>query len=205
MARRTKEQAEKTRTDILSAAAALFVENGVSHTSLNDIAQKAKVTRGAIYWHFKNKGDIFDALHEDLYQSFVGMIEGDLEIDHSAPLEQLKERCLQMFQDLEVDVRKRQMLTLFLIRSEYAGELEVYREDHANKKADNVKLFTQYFERARTKGVILPHADSEMLAHSVCCYMKGMVVEYLSQPESEDMQKRAPALIELFFNGLYNR
>ena len=48
--RRTKEQAEQTRTSILASAEILFLEKGVAHTSLEHIAKHAGVTRGAVYW-----------------------------------------------------------------------------------------------------------------------------------------------------------
>ncbi len=49
MARRTKEEAAATRDSILDAAEQLFVEQGVSRTTLQHIASAAGVTRGAIY------------------------------------------------------------------------------------------------------------------------------------------------------------
>lgn len=49
MARKTKQQAEETRQEILDAAIKTFSERGVSATSLADIAKSAGVTRGAIY------------------------------------------------------------------------------------------------------------------------------------------------------------
>ena len=65
--RRTKEDAELTKQTILKAAVDVFTERGVAKASLEEIARKADVTRGAVYWHFKNKMEIFDALHENLH------------------------------------------------------------------------------------------------------------------------------------------
>jgi TetR/AcrR family acrAB operon transcriptional repressor len=56
MVRRTKEEAAATRDSILDAAEILFAKNGVSRTTLQHIATAAGVTRGAIYWHFVDKG-----------------------------------------------------------------------------------------------------------------------------------------------------
>ena len=64
MARRTKEDAAETRSRLLDAAELLFHEKGVSRTSLNDIALAAGATRGAIYWHFQDKADLFNAMME---------------------------------------------------------------------------------------------------------------------------------------------
>ncbi|MDV7394715.1 TetR family transcriptional regulator, partial [Arthrospira platensis SPKY1] len=62
MVRKTKEEAWETRQRILDAAEQVFQRQGVSRTSLSHIAAEAGVTRGAIYWHFKNKVDLYDAM-----------------------------------------------------------------------------------------------------------------------------------------------
>ncbi len=53
--RRTKEDAQLTREALLDAAEVLFAQRGVSRTSLQEIAKAAGMTRGAVYWHFKDK------------------------------------------------------------------------------------------------------------------------------------------------------
>ena len=55
--RRTKEEAEQTRAAILEAALEAFSEMGFDSANLDKIAQQANVTRGAIYWHFKDRGN----------------------------------------------------------------------------------------------------------------------------------------------------
>lgn len=62
MSRKTKEEAEKTRSLILANALALFVKKGYEHTTFNDIAAKLKMTKGAVYWHFASKADLLEAL-----------------------------------------------------------------------------------------------------------------------------------------------
>lgn len=60
--RRTKEDMLKTRETILSVALDCFLEKGFEATSLVEVASKANVTRGAIYWHFENKQDLYRAV-----------------------------------------------------------------------------------------------------------------------------------------------
>jgi len=62
MARKTKAEALETRTLLIDAAERVFHERGVSRTSLQDIAAAAGLTRGAMYWHFKDKADVFIAM-----------------------------------------------------------------------------------------------------------------------------------------------
>lgn len=58
MARRTKEEAEETQKAICLAALDIFCEKGYSRTTFDEIAKRINLTKGAIYWHFRNKADI---------------------------------------------------------------------------------------------------------------------------------------------------
>jgi len=62
MARKTKAEAERTRLKILKSALSLFVEKGFERTTFEDIAAKIKLTKGAVYWHFKSKQDLLGEL-----------------------------------------------------------------------------------------------------------------------------------------------
>ena len=56
------QQAAATREELLAQSLALFAKRGVSNTSLDDVATAAGVTKGAIYWHFHNKDELFQAI-----------------------------------------------------------------------------------------------------------------------------------------------
>lgn len=68
MSKKTYEEAQKTKQSILAAAKQVFTEKGYAKTSLSDIARVAQVTRGAIYWHFENKGELLAALVEEQFE-----------------------------------------------------------------------------------------------------------------------------------------
>lgn len=70
MPRRAKEDAEKTRKQILASALSLFAKNGYDHTTFNDIAQRLKMTKGAVYWHFKSKDALLIALVNEMLERF---------------------------------------------------------------------------------------------------------------------------------------
>ncbi len=60
------EQSESTRAALLQAARELFTENGYANTTTEDISQRAGVTRGALYYQFRDKFGLFRAVVEDL-------------------------------------------------------------------------------------------------------------------------------------------
>lgn len=51
--RKTKAESQKTRQHLLNAALEVFHKQGVTRATLQEIAQEAGVTRGALYWHFR--------------------------------------------------------------------------------------------------------------------------------------------------------
>jgi AcrR family transcriptional regulator len=56
----------ETRAELLAAARQLFGERGYAATSLDDIAARASVTKGALYHHFRGKTDLFQAVYEQV-------------------------------------------------------------------------------------------------------------------------------------------
>jgi AcrR family transcriptional regulator len=204
MARKTKEDAEETRDSILEAATRVFIENGFSNASLEQIAVKAGVTRGAIYWHFKNKMDIFQALHDQLYTPFSEMIVKDLEEDNNMPLKQLEELCIKLFIDLEKIPQRKRILTIFFLKCDYSGQMQKLLECQNMRKKDSMNLFAKYFERAKEKGHIAKDADSYILTVSLVCYITGIAYECLRNPTMIEIEKEIPKLISLFFIGINN-
>ena len=75
MARRTKEEAERTRTRIMASALALFAKKGYDRTTFNDIAARLNLTKGAVYWHFESKEALLMALLDEMLAKFRRQIE----------------------------------------------------------------------------------------------------------------------------------
>ena len=88
--RKTKEEAEKTRDNILKSALKVFLKNGYSKTSLAGIAENAGYTRGAVYWHFKDKSEILEKIiskfHERFFSEQNNILESSLD-----PLQKIRE------------------------------------------------------------------------------------------------------------------
>lgn len=202
MVRKTKEEALETRNSILIAASEIFIEKGVSNASLEMIAERAGVTRGAIYWHFKNKVDIFEALHEQLHESLHGMVLQDLEKDHPLPLQQLEELCVALLRDLHHNEHKKRILKIFMLKCDYSGDMEPILTEQSARKCQNKELFARYFDRAVEKGYLHKDTNTSMLTVSLFCYFTGIVYEHLRNPELFDLEKDAPMLMHQLFAGL---
>jgi AcrR family transcriptional regulator len=63
---RRSEHAEDTRAAIVAAARSLFGERGYARSSLDEVAERARVTKGAVYHHFRGKEDLLRAVYEEV-------------------------------------------------------------------------------------------------------------------------------------------
>ncbi len=202
MARKTKQQALETRQHLLDVAIRLFSQHGVSATSLADIAKAAGVTRGAIYWHFKNKSDLFNEIWE-LTESSIG----DLETEYRAkfpddPLSVVRELLIYILQATVADERRRSMTEIIFHKCEFVGELAVLQEARR-------KLYMEGNERIESS--LQRCIDAEMLpknlrlSHSVILlrsYITGLMENWLVAPDSFDLYGQAEdyvaILLEMF-------
>ncbi|MDR1917160.1 MAG: TetR family transcriptional regulator [Synergistaceae bacterium] len=66
MARKTKEDALETREKLLASALDVMSEKPFSNVSMSYIAERVGLSKGAVYWHFKNKNDLLVNLLEDI-------------------------------------------------------------------------------------------------------------------------------------------
>ena len=115
MARSTKEEALETRARILDAAEQVFHERGVSQTSLADVAKAAEVTRGAIYWHFKNKSDLFDAMCERVRLPMEAVLEENASPQVEDPLGQFLRSGIYVLTMAATDERCRRVFDIIFV------------------------------------------------------------------------------------------
>ena len=121
--RRTKEEAEKTRIAILASAERLFLDKGVAHTSLDQIARDAGVTRGAVYWHFQNKAHLFHEMLSQVRLPPEQLTERLSGCDGVDSLLSLRDLCIEAIENLARDEQRRRIFTILLHRCEFTDEL----------------------------------------------------------------------------------
>ena len=123
MVRRTKEEAPETRNRILDAAERVFFEKGVSRTSLADIALEAGVTRGAIYWHFANKGDLFTAMFDRSLLPLDELVEASLDTKEADPLGRMRDIFIWCMRNIALDEQRRRVFDILFLKCEFVEDM----------------------------------------------------------------------------------
>ena len=202
MARRTKAEAESTRAAILDAAEVQFFQHGVSRTTLEKIAVAANVTRGAIYWHFQNKADLFNAMLERVRLPFQTLLT---EIDNNPtdnPFDQIRNLMINGLQLIASSDQHHRVLTIVFHRCEYIDELNpaVNKQDELDEQT--IAILQRAFERAAQAGLLRDGICPYLAATALHMYMGGIISNFLLRPQQCDLQQHASALVDAMLHGL---
>ena len=202
MARRTKEDAAETRSRLLDAAELLFHAKGVARTSLNDIAVAAGTSRGAIYWHFQDKADLFNAMMERVtlpLEAALGQARSQVDSDL---LEQVCGGMLHALQVTASDARARRVIEVATQRVEYVGELASVRQRHLAVRNACVVDLRQALERAAGQQGLQLAQPSHQAAHALHAIVTGLIENWLLDPQDFDLVETGRAALAGYLRGL---
>lgn len=198
--RRTKEQAEQTRVAILAAAEVLFLKNGVAHTTLEQVAREAGVTRGAVYWHFQNKAHLFHEMLNQVRLPPEQLAERLCGCDSQNPLLALRDLCVEAVENLARDEQKRRIFTILLHRCEFTDELRDAEERHNAFVNQFISLCEQLFERSAER--LHPGLTPRLAARTLHAGIVGLFTDWTRDPLLFDPLQETAALIDALFRGL---
>ncbi len=202
MARRTKEEAKETRSRILDAAENVFYDKGVAHASLEDIALAAKVTRGAIYWHFKDKGELFDAMMNRVVLPAEDMLERTDCYGGTDTLEMLRRAAVDVLLRTAKDARVQRVFEIAYHKCEYVGDARGVRERHIASQNNCLKTIEIGFKACVKAGQLPPSVNPRVAAVGAMSLISGLIANWVLHPESFALKKHAETLVDAYFRGL---
>ncbi|WP_151172863.1 TetR family transcriptional regulator [Pseudoalteromonas ruthenica] len=202
MVRRLKADAEQTRSAILDAAEHQFYQHGVSRTTLAHIASAAGVTRGAIYWHFDNKADLFNAMLDRIRLPFRQMLSELQSANDLSALAQIKDVMHRALVIVQQDPQYHRVLTVVFHRCEYVDELNpaVQQQEQLNQEVQDT--LTLAFARALENGELNPAIEPRIAAAAMNSLVGGLISKFLQHPGYIDLIEQAQALLDTLFLGI---
>jgi TetR/AcrR family transcriptional regulator, acrAB operon repressor len=205
MARRTREEALETRNRILDAAERVFNQQGVSHTSLASIASAAGVTRGAVYWHFRNKIDLFDAMMQRVVLPIETMLERSAKDGVADPLAELRGSTLEALGRTARDSRLQRVFDIAYHKCEYVGDAAGLRERHRASQRQCTRRIEQSLRNAIAKGVLSSSVDPRAAAIGLSSLVQGLLSNWVLDKRSFTLAATAETLIDIYLRGLQDR
>jgi TetR/AcrR family acrAB operon transcriptional repressor len=200
MVRRTKADAEATRTALLNAAEQLFLAHGVSRTSLQDIAGAAGTTRGAIYWHFKDKADLFNAMMERVTLPMEQSINAAQAVE--PPLQRLRLSVLTALRTTATDEQARRVFMIATQQVEFNGEMLAVRARKLRWRDEYLSYLTQEFQvAAADAGITLPMAP-RTAALGLKAILTGVLDNWLLEPTDHDLVAVGTQVMDSYLSGL---
>lgn len=201
MARKTKEEAEKTRQRILDEALKVFSKKGFMRTTLNDIAIEAEVTRGAIYWHFKDKVELFIALAEKIERSagldFKKMIK--LSVKN---LDDIKSTILIYMNTFNENKNYCRFYEMVRYKTEWIQGLEPVLIRNRRIMNQIIRVLTKNFKLLKMRNKVRKDLDPGRAAIAVYAFMAGLVEIWFFDNEAFSIQDDASGMVDDFLKSM---
>ena len=202
MARRTKEAAANTREQLLDAAERVFRASGVSGSTLAQVAADAGVTRGALYWHFRDKADLYAAMCARATLPLETMFERAGATSHADPLATLRELALAALARLACDPRAQAVFDVMFHKSERTANVAPMAERERRERCDCLLHVERVLAQAVDRGQLPPDTDTALAARAMHAYIEGIMDQWVLDPAAFDLAAVAPALIDSMLAGL---
>lgn len=181
MARRKKEDAQLTRDAILDAAEQVFRDKGVARTRMEDIALGANCTRGAVYWHFKNKIDVLMALSERVSLPLYDQINQIIAARPADPLNAWRDHLLMSIGKIENDVQQQNICDILINCCELSSDMESLRDLERQRLAFFIDSTCRLFELARDAGQVRSDVDLALASLAMHGMIHGLMRLWLRQ------------------------
>ncbi|ASY64894.1 Transcription repressor of multidrug efflux pump acrAB operon, TetR (AcrR) family [Sinorhizobium sojae CCBAU 05684] len=198
--RRTKADAEATRKKILNAAEHIFYEKGVSNTTLEEVASEAGVTRGAIYWHFANKTDLFLALYEAVPLPHEDMIARDIETEAFDTLAIVEGATGDWLETLARDEQRQRILSIML-RCDYDHAMSAVLAKQREIDERHNAMLELAFSRAWERGQLQDRWTPASAVRALHWMMMGLCTDWLLFGRSFDLVAEGHETLQRLFSG----
>ncbi|MCB9134734.1 MAG: TetR family transcriptional regulator [Anaerolineales bacterium] len=201
MAKRTQEEAAQTRQQLLDAALAVFSRKGYHATRLEDIAEAAEVTRGAIYHHFGGKAELYIEMVAEVSAQF-GQIIGQA-IQQGGDFYQIGTRVMvNTWTYLEENDRTREISELFYYKTGDVPELAALAQKRKEEAISTVEMVAGFIQTSIQEGELPPTLDPHVGARAFLAYQNGVASQWLAHRAAYSLKENAAALAKVFMDGL---
>lgn len=199
--RRTKNEAAVTRSAVLKAALAVFSSKGYAAATLDDIAKAARVTRGAIYWHFKSKADLYNTLIAELSARGADLVQQAV-AEGGTLLDILRRIFVRQCTLIEEDREARAVMELALSKTGTDPELRAGRKKQLEAGSALLEGIAGAMQQGIDQGVLRSDLDPADMSRAFIAFENGAIQLWLTSQKSFSLKKSAESFAEVLIAGL---
>ena len=201
--RRTRDEAEMTRKTILKESLGVFQKHGYSAATLEEIAGKAGITRGAIYWHFKNKADVLDTLIKESFSLIDDKLKTAVKSENS-PIKKIKKIIRTYLVTVEENKEFAAILDLLYFKLEMVPELQYQMAAKKKVNKKRIRTMEHCVIQAQVQKQIIKTVKANTIALGIIGLMDGLISQWLLDSSNLSLTKQADEFIRLIFQGICN-
>ncbi len=206
MVRKTKEEALQTRDRILDAAEQVFHAQGVAASSLQQVAECANVTRGAVYHHFQDKHEIIEAM----LSRVILPLEADpaqalADPEAPDPLGRIVAHVHKLFAYIVHTPRARRVFDILTTRFEFGAEHEPLRQRKQASRCEFRDQLAATLAVAQRRGELAPGLVAAELAIGLLALVDGLIRSWILEPGSFDLERLGTATVKRHVEGFRPR
>jgi len=191
-----------TYNNILNAAARCFSRNGFNETTMDEVAKEAKVSKGALYWHFKSKEELFIKLKQQNVAEALQTLEKRFASARTFD-SKLASGYDLYFSSLTPNQRPAARLNVeFWTASPKIPKLSKVLNDQYGRVQGFLK---STIEEAMAKGELRKEIDSESLSIVLLAALDGLELHWAILERNFDWQKIRTTLSDAIMKGLEPR
>ena len=199
--RQEQERAVTTRQEILAAAEHIFYEKGAAATTLEQIAEKANVTRGAVYYHFKNKNDLLEHMLDGAILPALDAYRAALAETAEPNFKQLRKASIAVVLTIVRSPEMTRRLSIAHLKCEYTDEFAYLIEKQTRYHDEIRDLMISYFTRMTDHGILLAKSP-KLMAEALLFFHMGMIIQFFKHPDRLDMEENLANYFDIFFGPL---
>lgn len=180
---------------LLNAAIEQFALRGVSSTTLTDIADAAGVTRGAVYWHFASKSELFNAMWQE-QQSLRELLHYQLQqVECENPLENLRNTFIVGLQYIAKNPKQRALMQILYHKCEFSTEM-IAEPEIRRKIGFNYEYIRNLLQTCIRHGILPAETNIEIILIILHGALSGIIKNWLMDPQQFDLYQQAPQLVD---------
>jgi AcrR family transcriptional regulator len=189
-----EEKKARTRVLLIDAAATVFARRGFVAASLDEVAEEAGLTKGAVYSNFESKDDLFQAVMDDRLNEPMLHVADDIRGSTDSAQEQAMLGARAFTDAVE---RERDVYLLGIEFDVYVARHPEYAPQFANRWREQFERIAGLIEEASKDNQVPLPMTAEEMAVVVTALSQGMTIRRLVNPEAvpDDLLGRVYALL----------